>query len=225
MTSLRPHMAARRPLSRRGGILQGCLIAGGIVLVIIIAIVIWVALSWKGWTADLIKLATEQTVQQSQLPAEQKTRITKRVGTLADDFKNGKITFEQLGSVMEQIADSPLLPLAMVSAAEDKYIKPSSLPAEEKAAASRAMQRFARGVAEKSISKDAIEMVTTPIKTVGPDGQSTLKQTVTDAELREFVSLMKSEADKANIPDEDFKVNIADELDKAIDKALGVPKA
>ncbi len=93
-----------------------------------------------------------QAIQQSQLPDDQKTRITKRVDGLADDFKNGKITFEDFGKVLEQIGDSPLLPLAMVYGAEEKYLKPSALSKEEKDAGVRSLQRLARGVAEKNIT-------------------------------------------------------------------------
>lgn len=53
-----------------------------------------------------------------------------------------------------------------------------------------------------------------------PDGSEQLKERLTDAELKAFLEKAKEKADAANVPDEPFEVNIADELEKAIDKAL-----
>ncbi len=47
-----------------------------------------------------------------------------------------------------------------------------------------------------------------------------LNQQLTDDELKAFLEKAKAKADAASIPDEPFEVNIADELEKAIDKVL-----
>jgi hypothetical protein len=212
-----------RRFERRGGVLKGCLIAAAVVVVILIALGVWVAMSWKGWTADIMKSATQAAVQNSQLPADQKTRITTRINSLADDFKDGKVTFEQLTQVLEQVASGPLMPLGIVYAAEEKYLKPSSLTAEEKDAGRRSMQRLARGVFEKKINKAGLDRAITPISVVGTGGEPRFKEQVTTEELKQFLAMAKEEADKAQIPDEPFTVNVADEVDKAIDKVLAKP--
>lgn len=196
----------------------GCALAG--LLVIVTGISVWVAMNWKTWTADWSKAVTAQVVAQSSLSPEDKARIIKRIDSLADDFKSGKLTLEQAKRVMEQIAQSPLFPIAMVMAAEEKYVKPSGLSADDKTAAQVTLQRLASGAFEKKIPEADLQEVMQLLMQKQPDGRDQLKQTLTDVELIAFLDKAKEKADKASVPDEPFDVNIADELEKAIDRAL-----
>jgi hypothetical protein len=122
--------------------------------------------------------------------------------------------------VFQEIIDSPLLPLAGVQAARQKYIEPSDMNPEDKAAAVRSLQRFARGVYEKKIPKEAIDKLVKPIADLKPDGRWELQAHPARRDLDQFVANAKVKADEVAIPDEPFDLNIAEEL-KAIDRALG----
>lgn len=218
--------------SRRGSFKTGCLIAVGVVLVLLVGGGIFVATQWKGWAAAGITAMAEAMTQQSDLPQDQKDKVLASIKGVADDFKSGKITTEQLGKVMEEIASGPLLPVGIVAAAEEKYMKPSGLTPEEKAAGERTMQRFARALFEKKVGEADAQKVLEPISQgqlhFSTNGQQTsaqqnfrLKDKVNDAELRDFLARAKSKVDELHVPDEAFNVNVAEELDKAIQKALG----
>ncbi len=196
----------------------GCLLAGMLVIALVIGV--WVALSWKGWVAETSKVVAAQVVAQSSLKPEDKVRITKRIDQLADDFKSGKVSSEQAVKVLSQIGQSPLFPIAMVMAAEEKYVKPSGLSADDKTAAQLTLQRLARGAFEKKIPEADLKEVMQLLMQKQADGQEQLKQTLTDAELTAFLDKAKQKADTASVPDEPFEVDIADELEKAIDRAL-----
>lgn len=217
---------------RRGSFKTGCLIAVGVVLVLLIGGGIFVATQWKGWAAAGITAMAEGITQQSDLPQDQKDKVLTSIKGVADDFKAGKITTEQLGKVMEEVVSGPLLPVGIVAAAEEKYMKPSGLSQEEKDAGKRTMQRFARGLFEKKVAEADAQKVLEPISQghlhISVNGQQTttkqdfrLKDKVNDAELRDFLARAKAKSDELQIPDEEYKVNVADELDKAIKKALG----
>lgn len=207
---------------RRGNAMKGCLIALGIVLVLAIGAGVWVWMNWKGLMADATKAVARDAVQQSQMPPAEKQRVIARIDTLADDFKSGKVSSDQMTNVIKEVAQSPLLPLGMVMAMEAKYITPSALTAEEKKDGTRSLQRFARGVFEKKIPEAAMQEIIAPISEPGVNGQPKIKEQVTTEELKKFLAAAKQKADDAKIPDEEFTVNVADELDKAIDKALGM---
>lgn len=198
----------------------GCGCAASSLILVLAGLGVWLAMNWKNWMADIGKQVAADSVARSSLPAEDKARILKRINQLADDFKSGKVSTEQIGSVMEQIAQSPLLPLGLVMAADEKYVKPSGLSAEEQEAARRTLQRLARGAFEKSIPEHDVQEVMQFVMQKQPDGNQQLKERLTDDELKAFLEKAKEKADAANIPDEPFEVNIADELEKAIDKAL-----
>lgn len=208
---------------RRGSAAKGCLIAVAIVLVLAIAGGIIVAMNFKSWATSAVKAVTVSMIQKSEIPQDQKDRIVKRVDTLATDFKSGKLTGDQLERVLKAVGESPVFPLAMVEGAMLKYVEPSALSKEEKQAARLTLQRFARGVYEEKIHKDAVKEVLAPIQTVDAAGKPQPKQVVTPEELKQFLDLAKSKADAAKIPEEPFVINYADELDKAIDGALAAP--
>ncbi len=199
---------------------RGCGCALGVLLLVVLAVGVWVAVSWKGWAADLTKKGAEEAVKKSSMPAADKARVLKRINDLADEFKAGRLSTKQARRVMEQIAKSPLLPIGIVMAIDENYLKPSGLTDDEKAAGRRAVQRFARGAFEEKISKHELKELMKLISTTSADGQQQIKQHLTDAELNAFLEKAKGTADAAEVPDEPFEVNIADELEKAIDQAL-----
>ncbi len=198
----------------------GCGCAAGCLLLVAVGIGVWVSMNWKNWVADIGKQVAADAVAKSSLPEVDKARIRNRINQLADDFKAGKVSTEQLGKVMEQIAQSPLLPLGLVMAADEKYVKPSGLTDEDKDAGRRTLQRLARGVFEKSIPDNDKQEVMKLVMEPQPGGGERLKERLTDDELKAFLEKAKEKADAASIPDEPFEVNIADEIEKAIDKVL-----
>lgn len=217
-------LVGNRPaMSRRGGAKTGCLVALVVVLLLGAGLGYYVYSNWKSWAATTMKAATAQLVQQAPIPADERDRIVSRVDGLGTEFKDGKITLDQLGKVLEAIAQSPIFPSGMVIAAERKYLNPSGLPNEEKEAGRRTLQRLARGVVEKKVTMQEAETAAAPISTKDQQGSLTLKDMVTDAELREFLTNAKAKADAAQIPDEAYIINFADELDKVIAQALNRP--
>ena len=204
--------------------MTGCLVVLAVVVVIALIGGWFVATHWKGWTAAGVQKITEKVITESGLPQDQKSQILAEVQKLGDDFKDGKVTVTQLTQVMHEISDSPLLPLAGIQVARQKYIEPSDMKPDEKAAADRAVQRFARGVYEKKITpaQNAIDDAIKPITTLKPDGRWELKAKPTRQELDQFIANVKAKADEAKIPDEPYDLNIALELKKAIDRALGL---
>jgi hypothetical protein len=199
---------------------MGCGCAAAVLMLVIATIVLWVLTSWKNLAAKVAKQAAADAVAKSSLAPADKERVLKRINQLADDFESGKVSVEQIGRVMEQVARSPLLPLGLVMAADEKYVKPSGLTDDEQQAARRTLQRFARGAFEKTIAERDVEEVLNLVMEPQADGGKRIKERLTDAELKAFLDKAKQKADAANVPDEHFNVNIADEIENAIDKAL-----
>ena len=220
MNTLR-RLVPQSQIERRGGILQGCLIVLAIIIIIVGIVLFWVYLNWRSWTANALVQVTTMSVQEFDLPQDQQQAIIAEVELVAQDFKDKKISLQDMAKIMEEVGESPLFPIAGVIAAERKYIEPSGLPAEEKATAVRSLQRFARGVHEKQIPREVIEDVIKPLVTIDAGGGWKFKDNATDEEVRQFVENVKTRADAVSIPDEAYEIDIAVELRKAIDKGLG----
>jgi hypothetical protein len=210
--------------SRRGGIGKGCLIASGIVLALIVAIVIWVAMSWKGWTASLMRQSTTGIVQKSSLAADQKAAVISRVDALTKDFEDGKITTEQFGNVMKALAESPIMVSGAVYGMDKAHIEKSGLAKEEKDALRLELQRIARGLSDGSLKPQNLQAVIDTVSEPDAFGNKQMKQKMTDADLKALLAKAKETADGAKVSNEPFTIDIVHEIDKVIAKGLGRPE-
>lgn len=209
--------------TRNGSAAKGCLIALAVLVVIVVGTGIFVALNWKNWMADGISAVSRSMVDSSSLVQADKDKITQKIDTVMKDFKDGKVTMAQLGKLSEDMVSGPLIPLGMVSMAEKEYFPVAAFTPEEAAEAKRALERCARGVAEKKIANTKINDILAPIATTQSNGQFQLKpkEQVKKEDVVKLVQNAKTEADAAGIPDEAFDVDIAKEVCDSIDRALG----
>lgn len=221
------HSQYPSPSSGDGGALKIVLIVFGVIGLVVVLIcggmiglAYYAASQAKTFVADASRKALTDMVEQSEMDEEDKQTVVAQIDRVTDDFKSGKITLEQVGNVMEELGRSPLFVLMMVRAAEEKYVKPSGLSEEEKAAATLTLERTARGVYEEKIAHESLEGPMRHISQTDRQGNQQLKERVTDEELRAFLAECKTLADGASIPEERFDVDIGDEFKKAVDRAL-----
>lgn len=203
---------------RRGGLLQGCLIALVVIVVLLGVAGYFAYTNFRSFAAQAMQTQISAAIDKSQLPEDQKAGIKAEVQTLAQDFKDKKVTLEQLGQILEELTEGPILPIGGVALVEEKYIKTSAMTDEEKAASVRTLRRFARGLAEKKIQREVLNDVVKPIVNIKADGSWQFKETVTAQELQQFLDAVKTKADEAQIPDEDYVVDVAGEVRRAIAK-------
>ena len=206
---------------------MGCLKAAGIgcgvvLLLAIVAGVVFV-MNFKSIATTAASAMAKAVVQDSDLPAEQKDRIVKQVNRVTQAYKAGTISDDQLGAIMEKLVNTPLMHLGMVYGFEKMHVEPSNMTADEKQAAKRSLQRFARGVFEKSIDQSEIEQVLDLVTTTDGQGSRQIKEKLTRQELDAVLAAVKAKADEAEIPDEPFEVDVATEIEKAVDEALLPP--
>ncbi len=211
---------AYREKSGMSGCLKGCLIASAIMLVLVIVVGIWVARNVKGWTADITSQVVNVVIDESDLPDQEKVEIKDQVARLTDAFREGDLSFEQAGKVVEDIMKSPLMPSIVVAGIERKYFEDSGLTEEEKEAGRTALNRFVTGMIEEKIGEQEFEAAMSKIAVKQPDGQWQMRDSVSDEELRGLIDFLKEKADAAEIPAEVQQVDPSDEMKRIIDAAL-----
>lgn len=210
-------------LARRGGVLGGCLVVLGLIVVLLIAGGVYVSMNWRGWMADFSVQGAREVLNQSDLSEEQKSAIMVHVEDLAADFKAGDVTLEEMANILQELAESPVIPIAAVYGARAAYFNESGLTDEEKANADLQMQRLARGVFEEQISmeemQDAIDEIA--VQTSESNWHIREPEVVSDEDLREMVDKITVLADEKGIPNEPFEVDIAGEVEQAIKRGRG----
>lgn len=219
------HYPPPNPPEQRKSGWTGCLIGCGIVFLVMLVVCVgsgvWIARNGKRILTDFTSDALVQTIQQVEgLEPQDKEIMIAEVRRVANAYKSGQITLEKMGKIMESLAESPLIVIGIVAAADKKYIQPSTLSDEEKAAARLAAQRVARGTFEKKIRQEQLEPVLDILSTKGPNDQRQFKPQLTDEELREFTRQATQLADGAQVSNEPFQLNIGEEFKRAVDRVL-----
>lgn len=161
-----------------------------------------------------------ETVRQSDMPEEEKTKVITQIERLQGAVERGEVGLADLEKVATEFAESPLMGIAMVQFVQQKYINPSGLAEEEKSEGIRTLQRVARGIYEKSLTFDQLDSAMALIADKDASGNWQLKNSVDDNSLRQFLAECKSLSDGASVPDEEFAVSVGDELQKVIDDIL-----
>jgi hypothetical protein len=205
--------------------LFGCLIVAVIFVVLAGIAAYWISQNWRGWTARVLSEGINQSIDQSDLPPQEKDEIKVQVRRVADAFRNKQISNEQMGQLLQELMESPILSIFIVQAAEAKYLDPSGLNEGEKAEARITIQRFTRGAIEDKIDQPSVDAALDHIADPQENGGWQLRDQVSDDELRAFLAVAKGEADKAEILEEPVDFDPSDEIKRIIDKAMGEKQA
>jgi hypothetical protein len=212
--------------SRRGGILQGCLIVLGVLVLIAVIIGIIIAMNWRGWTASGMRAVAEAGIADTSLPQDQKDSITQRLNGLITQFEDGDLSLTQMGSVLEQLATGPMIPGGIVYGSYEIYVMPSGLSEEEKSAAMLPLRRAAKGILDGRIAVEDVDDIIDPVgsMSIGPNGEPNISLTpasdVTDDQVRQLVANATAAAAAAGITADETDVDFDAALGDAIDRAL-----
>lgn len=205
------------------GCLIGCLVVFGLCCVLCTGVGFYAYSNFSTWVTSAARQAVKAMLEDSDLPPQEQTDILAQFDRVADAYKDGQLTLQELGEAMQDLVESPLFGVVMLQAVETKYLDPSGLSEEEKSEAKRTIMRVVRGTIEERFSQQELETLTNqflsnPQRT--PDEQPRLKPSLTDEELRSLLADAKDLVDSKEIPDEDYEVKISKVVQDIVDDVL-----
>jgi hypothetical protein len=203
--------------------LVGCLIVFVVAVVMAVLFGYWISRNWRGLAATGMTELIRQGMATSHLPPEEQQEIMVQVDRVAQAFQNDEITGEQAERLAELMFDSPFLSMIEVTTVEDHYFSKSGLSQKEQIAGRQIIQRFVRGAIDKQINQDGIDAAMSHIAfrhDPGPDDHWTIRDTLTDDQLRAFLAEATQRADAAGIPDQPTDIDPSEEVKKIVDQAL-----
>jgi hypothetical protein len=211
---------AMEPQRKSSGCVKGCLVV--LVILLVLAVVLgFLAYQYgRPWYANMMAEALHQMIDESDLPAPEKAEVKEQVSRVADDFGASRMTFAQLGMIIQKLTESPLMTSIVVSVVDQKYVAQSGLTDVEKAEGRRNLRRFVRGMADQKIPQASIDSAMQHVAVRQPDNTWRLRDNVTDEQLRSFLAAAKEESDKAQIPAEPEDFDPSDEIKKVIDQVM-----
>lgn len=199
----------------------GFVVLGGVVCV---AGVWYVASNLDKWVVGLGREAIVAAINDSELPAAEKTEVITQVDRLVAAYKEKKINQQDLERVMNELQDAPALKALALYGIENEFLEGVELPPAEVAQARRTFERALRGVYEGKIN-DEVFYAALP----GYNDEAAVKLAANNPaqdaqnsqdDLRELVVKLKVMADNARIPNEPFQLDIGDEVKNLVDRAL-----
>jgi hypothetical protein len=190
----------------------------GVVLIVLCGGGMW----WASRNVErLAAMAVRQfivvLVNDSDLPAQEKEEVIAQVDRVVNAFAAKKISQKELEKILDELQKSPIFAIIGAWGLDKMFIEPSGLPAEEKQAGKRTLERVMRGLMEKKISEQAFQQALP--RQAQPD-QPQRNERLTDQEVRDMLADMKKLADDASVPDQGFSVDVGDEVKNVVDKAL-----
>lgn len=220
--------ANRKPLvhlKRRANVLVGCLVAAITAILIGGVLAYLVATSWKGWVASGVNKTMQEAINRADIPPDEKPEMISHINEYTAAFEAGQLSFEQIARAFDMLVESPLIPVGMVYTVEEGYLKPSGLDEEERNGGTRALQRVARGLHDKTINPNALKEVFEPIGYTDSEGRFRLnvKSAVNDDMMRRVIANAAAKADEHAIPDEPYVMDLSDELKRLLDESRAPP--
>jgi hypothetical protein len=215
------------PPAKQRSLFSTCLIGCLITFVMLLAVagvgLWWVYQNWRELASEAGSEAIKEGINATELPEQEKAEMAIEVDRVANAFRAGDLSPEQLGSIFEQIVESPLMTTLVASAIEGKYIANSGLSDKEKDEGRQTLRRFIRGGVDGKISEGGIDEAMQHVAIRSREGQWELRDQVSDEDLRKFFEAAKDEADAAEIPEEIEDVDPSDEFQRIIDEAMAAP--
>jgi hypothetical protein len=211
----------KKPRTWLSTCLIGCLVISVVGLVLMAIVGFWISQNWRDWVSNISDSGISELIEQSELPPQEKQEIKTETDRVIDAFREGRVSLEQVGMILENLVESPLLTMIMVSAADEHYFDKSGLNDEEKAEGRTTLRRFLRGAIDGSIDEESVNTAMAHVAERQSGGGWQLRKTVTDEQLRSFLTVAKEKADEANIPLAPPEFDPSEEVKRAIDEALG----
>lgn len=180
---------------------------------------IYLYLNAKNIAFQTFRNPVVEAIEKSNMTDADKTKVVAQIDRVGEAWAQGKIDSQQAAKIMEQFSKSPLLTLAKLQGLKELMNK-STLTEESKESMLRIQVRISRGLLEKSVVLSEVEATLAPMMVAKPNGGQEMRKFMTDAELEDIHAELLTQADNANVPDEDYEIEIGDEVKAIVDKAL-----
>jgi hypothetical protein len=184
--------------------------------------VIYFAKTWKGRVAQSIRDGLIPEIQATALPDDQKEGLAKTLRQVADGLDVDEVSLDQMATIARKMSeDGPFMSLILVETIKARFVEKIEADGATQAENDLLFDRFERGIAEGDISDEQITTVLAHVSETKEDKVIKLKEAMTQEELTAFMDEMTKAVNDANIEEEPYQYDFANELAKIVDEVLG----
>lgn len=215
------HQRIRQTYHRPGGILKILLIIFVILALLCGGVATYVYFNLRSLMVSALLPASRQIVADSRLPQSQKDRLNTIMDRVGSDYREEKITNEQMMGIARELTEGSFFQLMQVELVRGDYHQKVQGSPEEAAAADLAFDRYQRGIVEERIPAAEVEKALGLVSKLDSSNQQVLDEDATPIRHQTFVEQIRKEADAAEIPAEPYQADFAGYLEDAVADVLG----
>lgn len=157
-------------------------------------------------------------VQQSNLPQEEKAIIIPMLQQVVEDGESGELENWQASGIMQRLVRSPILEWGDLLAVEAMIEGHRSMSEQHRNEAKRQLSRLQRAVElREATSVDMHDVLEPVLKEAAPGSHQRLDRAADADALREVAQRARLVADRGNIPDRNFQVQLSDIIRREIE--------
>ncbi len=173
----------------------------------------------KPFAAKQVVNGIKGILKETDLSAEQKEQIVTRVEVLGEDFVAGDITMDELVEIASEIAESRKVHAGAAEFIINKTVEDKlELTPEDQANVKRLVQRLARGIVEEKLGEEDFEPLMEVVCEKQGENHYEIRDDLSQEQIQQFLAELETLVDTAEIPDEPYEVDIANEIDRIIDE-------
>lgn len=207
-----------------GGCLVGCLIVGAISCVVCAGVGYYAYTQAPNLIFQTSRQVLTAVLEESGLPGEEQEAIMTQFDRVGDAYLAGDLPLQELGGMITDFAESPLMSMLLLYAVEATHLEESGLSEEEKTEARETFQRLFSGILNDQLEQAELEPLLRHVRqypdATDPGQKQQVKKSFTDEEIREFIAEAKQLCDDKSLPLEETNVKISDKMREIIDKRL-----
>jgi hypothetical protein len=174
-----------------------------------------------GRAAYAVKEQLIPWVDQSSLSQPDQVAIIDELMSLASQMERDELTSRQLTRLGARLQDSTILQWGVVEEINRVAQRAKGLTEEEKSDFALACDRWLRAAGEGKLSMIEMEFAFQSIATKEPrSGRLTLKENISDEQLREFYRRVLSICEKYKVPSEPFDKSVSQVFKAMIEDGL-----
>ena len=206
----------------------GCCFKGCLVVVILGLILSYYAYiktmeAARNLAAYGVETIVEKSIDGMNFSQVDKERFLKPVKEFTQKIRDAKVSLKESKNVAESFMQSPVIPMLIAYGFENHHVKSSALSDEEKKAAHTDITRFMNGILSGKIEKKKINELSDMVSETRERNGKTekrLKEKLSKEEVIKSLAFIKAEADAAKIVEGAAEVDLALEIEKAINQGL-----
>ena len=222
---------------RRGNVLVGCLVAAGVVILLIIVGVVILVMNWRSIATSGMRAVSEAAItsmdDQGLLPAGEGPEMITELDHFFVAFKDGTVTAEGFQSFAESMEDETVFTVGLIYGIELKYLNGSSLSEERKSEGAEALQRLAVAKYRGALTQSDLGQIFDPmLYPAGQSGNSNVDTRINGRELKAvdqiteedwdaIIAAAVAKADEAGVPEGMYRIDLSEALGREIDILLG----